>query len=123
MSDTGKMLGICFGLIIAVLIAGFLFTSMIPSIADAMRPSGVTKNGMDTVIGTLPIVVIVTIPLVKMSIVFFGGCSDDEIVEDDDEPEPEPLRVKRKDAERIIMERYAKGDISSEQYTEMMSRL
>jgi uncharacterized membrane protein len=49
--------------------------------------------------------------------------SDEETEEPEEEPEPEPIAVKRKDAVRILMERYANGEISSEEYTDKMARL
>ena len=40
-----------------------------------------------------------------------------------EEPEPEVIRIKRIDARKIAMERYARGLITKEQYNEIMANL
>jgi uncharacterized membrane protein len=75
-----------------------------------------------TVISIIP--VIIAIPLFMIVLGMFTGGSDGESLEEvEEEPEPEPIAVKRKDAVRILMERYANGEITSEEYTERISRL
>lgn len=40
-----------------------------------------------------------------------------------DDSEPEPIRIKRIDAVKLAMERYARGEITKEQYNEIMANL
>jgi hypothetical protein len=44
-----------------------------------------------------------------------------EIIEE--EPDPEPIRIKRRDAMKLAMERYARGEITTQEYNEIMANL
>jgi uncharacterized membrane protein len=74
-----------------------------------------------TIINFIPLVIIISIlGSVLMGLRRYGDdfsfSSSEQIVEKPKEPP-------RWEAERILMNRFAKGDITSEEYTEAMSRL
>jgi len=108
---------------IGVMIAGIIILiPVISSISEEASANADIPGSVNLIITLIPVMLVVAIIMVVFGMFSSGGDSSDE-EEVEEEPEPEPIKVKRKDAVRILMERYANGEISSEEYTDRMSRL
>ena len=106
---------------IGVMIAGIIILiPVISSLSDELSSPAEIPGSVNLVLGLLPVFIAVALIMTVMGM-FSSGGTEADIVEV--EPEPEPIEVKRKDAVRILMERYANGEISSEEYTDKMARL
>lgn len=95
---------------------------IISSLSDDLSAKAEIPGSVNVVLNLIPVALAMGIIMVVAGMFTSGGdeSSEEEVEE---EPEPEPIAVKRKDAVRILMERYANGEITSEDYTEAMSRL
>lgn len=111
---------------IALMIVIIIAVAIVIPVLSQMTKDTTIIHGLPqtvtTVIAILPVLVAAAIFMVIFDM--FSSRSDGESEEEvEEEPEPEPIAVKRKDAVRILMERYANGEITSEEYTERISRL
>jgi uncharacterized membrane protein len=94
---------------------------VLKSVTEQASASGIPSS-VNLIMNLVPVIIAIGIIMVVAGMITSGGDSSDE-EEVEEEPEPEPIAVKRKDAVRILMERYANGEITSEEYSEKMSRL
>ena len=95
---------------------------VLSSVSTELSSTAEIPGSVNVILNLIPAVIAVAIIMVVAGMFTSGGDSSDE-GEVEEEPEPEPIKVKRKDAVRILMERYANGEISSEDYSDRMSRL
>lgn len=73
------------------------------------------------VVATLPLILIIAVvSSVAQTVLHWGK---DINITTDDEEEYEEKTHTRDDAEQILMNRFARGEITSEEYSERMSRL
>lgn len=122
---------IVFGIAVIVVIA--LGIPVVISFTSSFLPVACGNVSTDTmisemgspymVLGSLVAVTIIAICICGFVVVSNSGSLGDIVEDDIEDDEPEPIQVKRKDAQRILMERFARGEITNEQYTEQMSRL
>jgi uncharacterized membrane protein len=85
-------------------------------------------DSVKTLVQILPVVVAIAIIVSIVGLFSFGEYEEtdvelDEEGEVDEEPPLKQLKKARKSAYEILAERYARGEISDEEYTEKMCRL
>jgi uncharacterized membrane protein len=85
---------------------------------NATMSDTTSSSSFNVIMGIIPIFVVIAVILSILT--FF--CRGEESTDDEDE-EVVVKRKRRVNAEEVIKMRYAKGEITSEEYTDMMSRL
>jgi hypothetical protein len=109
--------------VFTLLVGIAILMPVLKSVTEQASASGIPSS-VNLIINLVPVIIAVGIIMVVAGMFTSGGdYPSDEETEEEPEPEPEPIAVKRKDAVRILMERYANGEISSEEYTDKMARL
>jgi uncharacterized membrane protein len=84
-----------------------------------MDPAGI-EQVVTNMLQFIPVVVILGIcGNVLMSMTHFGGGGETS----SPEPPAEPKETPREEAERILMDRFARGEMTEEAYTSAMARL
>jgi uncharacterized membrane protein len=118
-------------IIIVLLVIGVAVVLPVLNSLSEELPDGSESQFIKSVIPMLPVFFGIAI-LVSVIGMFTGGgnsyyedVEDEEIVEEEevDETPLEQTKKARKSAYEILAERYAKGEISDEDYTEAMARL
>jgi uncharacterized membrane protein len=107
--------------VFTLLVGIVILMPVLKSVTEQASASGIPSS-VNLIMNLVPGIIAVGLIMVVAGMFTSGGDSYDE-EEVEEEPEPEPIKVKRKDAVRILMERYANGEISSEDYSDRMSRL
>lgn len=120
-----KFIGVGIGALVVMVIGVAIIAPLVNQIS-ATTDLGGSGSPLSSLMSLFPIVVAIGL-IMAVAGMFMGGGDYTPSTDTDDEEveyeEPEPVSVKRKDAERIIMERFARGEITEEVYTSMMARL
>lgn len=113
-------------ILVAVVIGVAVIIPVISSITSDPEITGDLPDGAVTLINILPIFIAIAMIMVVVGLFGFGD-SETSDEEEEEEEEPEPVMVQKKKAQKsayeILAEKYAKGEISDEEYTNKMARL
>jgi len=118
------------GIIVVAVISIIVVIPVINDVSSTIPSDSPGYSIASIMLKGFPVFIAITVILMVSGLFSGIGSTDEELLdfeEDEDEPEEEPvmeqIKKARKSAFEILAERYARGEITDEQYTEAMSRL